>query len=47
MIEGAHLADHGEDGGEGAGFWVVGVEGYMKDFGGVDYCVDCVEVVGC
>ena len=41
---GAHYADHGEDGWEGVGG--AGGEGDVQDGGGVDYAVDCFEVVG-
>lgn len=43
-VEGAHLADHGEDDGEG-GVW--GVEGDVEELGGVDEGVDGLEGVDC
>lgn len=45
VVEGAHLADHGEDGGEGV--FGRGGEGDVEDGGGVDYGVDGAEVVCC
>lgn len=41
-VEGAHVADHGEDDGEG-GVW--GVEGDIEELGGVDEVVDGFEGV--
>lgn len=43
-VEGAHVADHGEGGGEG-GVW--GVEGDVEELGGVDEVVDGFEGVDC
>ena len=45
-VEGTHLPDHRQDGGEGA-FGGVGGEGDVQDVGGVDEGVDCGEVVSC
>lgn len=42
-IKGAHLADHGEDDGEGLGGRV---EGDVEDLGGVDNAMDGLEGVG-
>lgn len=44
MGEGGHYAYHGEDCGERIGWG--GAEGDVEDGGGLDYGVDCCEVVG-
>lgn len=41
-VKGAHLADHGDDDGEGG---ARGVEGYVDELGGVDQAVDRLEGV--